>query len=451
MVAGSPTSSAARPGWRARIRCCCRSLGRYGSRPGTRSASRAMRPPACSSGSQAIRTGTSVVSSSRARRSAGSPPPGISGGPKLTRGWSLPPARATRSRMNRFSVGVPACISTTVPGRLVGDAASSSPRSLTVFPGSPPGAPDTPSSLLGPDGAASSGSLTAPPEPAVQRDRPVGQQVQVVAPDLLDLVAQVGRGPVRDADRGQHRDVDGARVQRGGVAAGHRVGVPDHDRDHRQAGRHGDPERPLLERAYPRAVQPGSLRGDQDRQSLTRRVLDRLESGTAAVVSDRSINAASSSLPSVPTRGLLASSFLATPVQLSLTNAATMNTSKLLRWLNRKTAGRCAVRFSAPITFNFTPLSASTVSGQNLVRKLTPARLFRVSTPTLSAPAATGPSEPSAARFRARPSGPPLPRLCKRRTGQPRRAATRVRAGPGLTGRGCPTRYMRARSSSPSA
>ena len=176
-----------------------------------------------------------------------------------------------------------------------------------------------------------------------------------------------------------------------------------------------------------------------------------LSAATAAAGSSRSMNAASISLPSVPTSGLLASSFLATPVQLSLTSAATMNTSKLLRWLNRNTAGRRAVRFSAPSTFSFTPLSASTVSGQNRVRKLTPARRFRVSTPMPSAPAATGPSEPSAARFRARPSGPPLPRLWNRRMGQPRRSATRVRPGPGLVGRGFPTRCIRARSSSPSA
>ena len=45
IVAGSPTRTRARPGWRARIRCCCRSLGRYGSRPGSMSASRAARRP----------------------------------------------------------------------------------------------------------------------------------------------------------------------------------------------------------------------------------------------------------------------------------------------------------------------------------------------------------------------------------------------------------------------
>ena len=172
---------------------------------------------------------------------------------------------------------------------------------------------------------------------------------------------------------------------------------------------------------------------------------------TAEVVSARSMNAASISLPSGPTSGLDSSSFLAIPVQLSLTSAATMKMSKLFLWLNRNTAGRCAVRFSSPVTFSVTPLSASTASGQNRVRKLTPTRLFLVSTPRLSAPAARGPSEPIAARLRTRPSGPPPPRLLNRRMGQPRRSATLVSRGPGLTGRGLPTRCIRARSSSPSA
>ncbi len=176
-----------------------------------------------------------------------------------------------------------------------------------------------------------------------------------------------------------------------------------------------------------------------------------LRAATAEAVSARSMNAASSSFPSGPTSGLLSSSFLATAVQFSLTSAATMNTSKLLRWLNRNTAGRCAVRFSSPVTFSFTPFTASTTSGQYLVRKLTPLRLFRVSRPRLTAPAATGPSEPIVARPRTVPRVPPPPRLLNRRMGQPRRSATLVSPGPGLVGRGLPTRCMRARSSSPSA
>ena len=60
------------------------------------------------------------------------------------------------------------------------------------------------------------------------------------------------------------------------------------------------------------------------------------------------MNAASISLPSGPTSGLVASSFLAIPVQLSFTSAATMKMSKLFLWLNRNTAGRRAVRFSSP-------------------------------------------------------------------------------------------------------
>ena len=79
------------------------------------SASRAARGPACSSGSQATRTGTRAVSSSRPRTSAGSSASGSPGGPRLTRGGSAPPAAAIRSRISRASVGVLACTSGTAP------------------------------------------------------------------------------------------------------------------------------------------------------------------------------------------------------------------------------------------------------------------------------------------------------------------------------------------------
>ena len=107
---------------------------------------------------------------------------------------------------------------------------------------------------------------------------------------------------------------------------------------------------------------------------------------TAALGSSRSMKTVSTSLPSVPITGSLASSFLPTPVQLSLTSAPTITGSKLLRWLKMKTAGRFFVRFSSPRTLRFTPLMARSNCGKALVKKLTPRRRLRVNKPQLTAP-----------------------------------------------------------------
>ena len=115
-----PSARAASRSWRAR-----RPAKRPGRGRGPGSAAAAVRwgdmgrarasgrpaGPGCSSGSQATRTGTRAVSSPRSRTSAGTSAPA---GPRLTRGSPAPPAAATRSRMSRVSVGVPACTSSTV-------------------------------------------------------------------------------------------------------------------------------------------------------------------------------------------------------------------------------------------------------------------------------------------------------------------------------------------------
>ena len=107
---------------------------------------------------------------------------------------------------------------------------------------------------------------------------------------------------------------------------------------------------------------------------------------TAALGSSRSMNTVSTSLPSVPTTGSRCSSFLPTPVQLSLTSAPTITASKLLRWLKMKTAGRFLFRFSSPRTLRFTPLMASSNCGKAVVKKFTPRRRLPVSRPQPTAP-----------------------------------------------------------------
>ena len=59
--------------------------------------------------------------------------------------------------------------------------------------------------------------------------------------------------------------------------------------------------------------------------------------------------------------------------------------------------------------------------------------------------------EPAPIRLRIWPISPPLPRLLNSRIGQPRLRATSRILSPGLVGRGLPTRYISATSSSPSA
>src|SRR6185437_14969624 len=80
------------------------------------------RPPRAS-GSHATRTGTSRVSS-LASTDAGT-------WPRLTGGRSVPPATAIRSRISRASVGVAACVSSTVPARSASASARSKPPLTT--------------------------------------------------------------------------------------------------------------------------------------------------------------------------------------------------------------------------------------------------------------------------------------------------------------------------------
>ena len=172
---------------------------------------------------------------------------------------------------------------------------------------------------------------------------------------------------------------------------------------------------------------------------------------TAALGSSRSMNAASINLPIVPIIGSLSSSFLPTDVKLSLTSFPAMTGSTWLRWLKIKTAGRCLVRFSSPSTFRLTPVAASSARPQFEVKKLTPRRRFRASRPTPTAPAASGIIEATPATVRSCESGLLPLRLVNFSTGQPRLAATAASLPAGLVGRGLPTRYINATSSSPSA
>ncbi len=143
-------------------------------------------------------------------------------------------------------------------------------------------------------------------------------------------------------------------------------------------------------------------------------------SSTADLASSRSMNTASISLPSVPTRGSDSSSFFPTPVKFSRTSADVITGSKLLRWLKRKTAGRCAVRFSRPSTLTFTPLTASSSGPQLLEKKLIPRRRFLVSRPHPTAPTATGSIEPAPASARAAEVRPVPLRLVNLVIGHPR-------------------------------
>ena len=107
---------------------------------------------------------------------------------------------------------------------------------------------------------------------------------------------------------------------------------------------------------------------------------------TAFLGSSRSMKTVSTSFPSVPTTGSFWSSFLPTPVQLSLTIEPTTTGSKLLRWLKMNTAGRSFVRFSSPSTLSRTPLIPSSICGNAAVKKFTPRRRLRVNNPQPTAP-----------------------------------------------------------------
>ena len=172
---------------------------------------------------------------------------------------------------------------------------------------------------------------------------------------------------------------------------------------------------------------------------------------TAALGSSRSMNAASITLPMVPISGSFSSSFLATVVKSRSTSLPAISGSAWLRWLKRNTAGRCAVRFSRPRTLRLMPAVVSSIRPHVEVKKLTPVRRLRLSRPTPMALAATGTTEPMAATVRSWDTGLLPLRLVNRRTGHPRLAATAASLPAGLVGRGLPTRYIRATSSSPSA
>jgi hypothetical protein len=122
-----------------------------------------------------------------------------------------------------------------------------------------------------------------------------------------------------------------------------------------------------------------------------------------------------------------------------------------LRWLKMNTAGRCAVRFSLPSTLRSIPVTVNKVRPNVDVKKLTPVRLLRVSNPRPRAPAAIGAMEAIPATVRNCETGLLPLRLVNRSTGQPRLAATAASLPAGLVGRGLPTRYISATSSSPSA
>ena len=96
-------------------------------------------------------------------------------------------------------------------------------------------------------------------------------------------------------------------------------------------------------------------------------------------------------------------------------------------------------------------MAVSSVRPNVDVKKLTPVRLFRVSRPRPIAPAAIGIMDAIPAAVRSCDTGLLPLRLLNLNTGQPRLAATAASLPAGLVGRGLPTRYISATSSSPSA
>ena len=118
------------------------------------------------------------------------------------------------------------------------------------------------------------------PGPGLRHFRGPGVQGrQVGRADLLDPFPEIAQAPVRDADGWEHGDIDGTRMERGRVSARHRLGVPDHDWDDWQAGRHGDQKGLLLEGADRLGVKPRPFRSDQHGQPVARGRLKGLEAG----------------------------------------------------------------------------------------------------------------------------------------------------------------------------
>src|SRR5918992_470763 len=100
------------------------------------------------------------------------------------------------------------------------------------------------------------------------------------------------------------------------------------------------------------------------------------------------------------------------------------------------TAGRLAVRFSFPSTLRLMPVAVSSVLPNADVKKLTPVRLLRVSSPSPTAPAAIGTIDAIPAAVRSCDTGLFPLRLVNLNTGQPRLAATAASLPAGLVGRG---------------
>ena len=136
----------------------------------------------------------------------------------------------------------------------------------------------------------------------------------------------------------------------------------------------------------------------------------------ASVAFFRSTKATSASRKASPKPGVLASSFLATPVKPPRSTLARTSTSSWLWWLNRKTAGRAA-RCSAPCTSMRTPASALPSSPARVMPRSTASRREPLSAP-IATPAPKPPSSPPMpAAVRTSSSGPPRPRRRNRAIG----------------------------------
>src|SRR6185437_7100943 len=198
-------------------------------------------------------------------------------------------------------------------------------------------------------------------------------------------------------------------------------------------------------------VQPGALRGDHDRQPLARTLFDlvqRLDRGCRVVPVDEDgvEHLAKRAHDRVAFEFLLADG---NPV------VADQRTDDdgvgLVAVVEDEHRGPLCGQglFAENVELN-------TAGGQQHLRprcreEVDPRRLLRVNSPIPRAPAATGTTEPTPASVRSWAVIPPPLRLVNRRIGQPRRLATAAILPSGLVGRGLPTRYISATSSSPSA
>ena len=83
--------------------------------------------------------------------------------------------------------------------------------------------------------------------------------------------------PVLNRNRRAHNDIHRAGVKGRGVPGRDHLGVADDDRHDRHTGRHGQPERALLERTHRPGIEPGALRRDHHRQALSGEFLGLLQ------------------------------------------------------------------------------------------------------------------------------------------------------------------------------